>query len=97
MSLSYEISPSQLNSYQRDGVVLLKNVFKQRWIDQISLGIDKNKETPSKYAQFLKNGPDEGAYFNDYFNWRRIPEFEELIWHSPAANVAMQLMQVDKW
>ena len=34
----------------------------------------------------------EGVYFNDYFNWRNIPQFSKLVKESPAAHIAAQLM-----
>ena len=61
-------------------------------------GIEKNLEKPSIYSESLKSldgdgdGGRGGAYFNDYMNWRQIEEFEELVWKSPAARIAGQLM-----
>ena len=33
-----------------------------------------------------------GTYFNDYCNWKKIPEFREFVEHSPAAEIAGSLM-----
>ena len=55
-------------------------------------GIAKNLEKPSIYSESLRPSGDGGAYFNDYMNWRQIEEFEELVWKSPAARIAGQLM-----
>ena len=35
----------------------------------------------------------EGVYFNDYFNWKNIPQFTKLVFESPAAHIASQLME----
>ena len=35
----------------------------------------------------------EGVYFNDYFNWKNIPQFTKLVFDSPAAHIASQLME----
>ena len=61
----------------------------------IPQGIAKNLAKPSTYSESLKSpsgGGGGGAYFNDYMNWREIEEFEELVWKSPAARIAGQLM-----
>ena len=51
---------------------------------------------PSIYSESLKSaGGGGGAYFNDYMNWRQIEEFEDLVWKSPAASIAAQLMGSD--
>jgi ectoine hydroxylase-related dioxygenase (phytanoyl-CoA dioxygenase family) len=39
--------------------------------------------------QVSNNG---GVYFNDYCNWKKIPEFQEYIYNSPAAELAGNLM-----
>ena len=36
---------------------------------------------------------NEGAYFNDYCNWEKIPQFKKYIMESPAAEIAGRLME----
>ena len=45
------IGPSFLSDhfYQRDGVVVLRNVLSKEWIEKIAAGIEKTKENPSKF------------------------------------------------
>ena len=33
-----------------------------------------------------------GTYFNDYCNWKKIPEFQQYVHNSPAAELAGTLM-----
>lgn len=35
----------------------------------------------------------QGHYFNDYCNWRRIPEFQDFAFNSPAAEIAGRMMR----
>ncbi|XP_023715152.1 probable phytanoyl-CoA dioxygenase isoform X4 [Cryptotermes secundus] len=44
------------------------------------------------YAEWLKVSNNGGVYFNDYCNWKKIPEFQEYIYNSPAAELAGNLM-----
>jgi ectoine hydroxylase-related dioxygenase (phytanoyl-CoA dioxygenase family) len=37
-------------------------------------------------------GDSGGVYFNDYCNCKKIPEFQEYIYNSPAAELAGTLM-----
>jgi ectoine hydroxylase-related dioxygenase (phytanoyl-CoA dioxygenase family) len=37
-----------------------------------------------------------GRFFGDYCNWRRIPEYEDFLRHSPAASIAGTLMGATK-
>ncbi len=91
MSNRVQITSEQVETYQRDGVVLVKGLFKD-WVQMIRAGIDRNMTEPGPYAsENLKEGED-GRFFDDYCNWTRIPEFEEVIRHSQVARVAAQLM-----
>ncbi len=91
MSSNVQITTEQIETYQSDGVVLVKGLFKD-WVQLIRAGINRNMTEPGPYAsENLKEG-EGGRFFDDYCNWTRIPEFEEVIRHSQAAQVAAQLM-----
>ena len=86
------ISQSDIDAFQRDGVVLVKGLFKDH-VETLRKGIERNMAEPSEYAaENLKPG-EGGRFFDDYCNWTRIPEFEEVIRTSPAAEVAADLMR----
>jgi len=86
------ISDTQINTYQTDGVVLIKDLFVD-WVDVIKAGIERNMIEPGQYAsENLKQG-EGGRFFDDYCNWTRIPEFVDVIENSQAGSVAAQLMQ----
>lgn len=89
------VTQDQIDAFQRDGVVLIKGLFKDH-VEQIRSGIDRNMSEPGPYAaENLKEG-EGGRFFDDYCNWTRIPEFEDVIRKSPAAEVAADLMQSNK-
>jgi len=49
--------------------------------------------SPSKDKLYLnarkfQEGTSSGTYFNDYCNWKKIPEFQEYVHNSPAAELA---------
>ena len=86
------IKPTDIDAFQRDGVVLIKGLFADH-VDTIRAGIERNMSEPGPYAaENLKDG-DSGRFFDDYCNWTRIAEFEEVIRNSPAAAVAADLMK----
>ena len=86
------LSPSKIKDFETDGAVLVKGLFSD-WIDTIRSGIDKNMADPGSYAaENLKSG-ESGRFFDDYCNWTRIPEFEDVIRHSDVGSVAAQIMQ----
>ncbi|MEJ5219645.1 phytanoyl-CoA dioxygenase family protein [Cognatishimia sp. D5M38] len=85
------LSQDHINAFQRDGVVLIKGLFADH-VETLRAGIDRNMAEPGPYAaENLKEG-EAGRFFDDYCNWTRIPEFEEVIRTSAAAEVAADLM-----
>lgn len=85
------LTQAHIDDFQRDGVVLIKGLFADH-VETIRTGIERNMADPGPYAaENLKDG-EAGRFFDDYCNWTRIPEFEEVIRTSPAAEVAADLM-----
>lgn len=88
------ITQEHVETFRRDGVVLIRGLFKDH-VDALRAGVERNMSEPGPYAsENLKQG-DNGRFFDDYCNWNRIPEFEAVIWGSPAAEVAADIMQSD--
>ena len=85
------VTQSDIDTFQRNGVVLIKGLFRDH-VDILRQGIERNMQDPGPYAaENLKDG-EGGRFFDDYCNWSRIPEFEDVIRTSPAAEVAADLM-----
>ena len=87
--------PSDLvDAFQKDGVVLIPELFKDH-VETLRAGIQRNMDAPGPYAaENLKPG-ETGRFFDDYCNWTRIPEFEEVIHASPVLHLAADLMRSD--
>ncbi len=88
------VTQQMVNTYQQDGVVLIKGLFAE-YVDVLRDGVAANMAAPGPYASENKKEGQTGRFFDDYCNWKRIPEFEQVIRKSPAAEVAADLMQSD--
>jgi len=86
------ITQTHINDFQRDGVVMIKGLFAD-YVDLIRSGIARNMFEPGPYSAENLNKGDEGRFFDDYCNWNRISEFEDVIRNSPAGHVAANLMK----
>ena len=86
------ITQDHIDSYQRDGVVLIKGLFADH-VDSLRAGVARNMENPGPYASNNDKAGETGRFFDDYCNWDRIAEFGDVIHGSPAARVAADLMQ----
>ncbi len=85
------VTKQQIEAYDRDGAVILPGLFAD-WIDVIAAGIERNMTQPGEYAAENTKSGDRGRFFDDYCNWQRIPEFADVIQHSPGAEAAAALM-----
>lgn len=89
------VTQQDIDDYQRDGVVIIRGLFKDH-VDTLAAGIARNMADPGPYAAENLKAGEGGRFFDDYCNWQRIPEFEEVIRTSPAAAVAADLMGAQK-
>lgn len=90
--INAKISQDHIDTFQRDGVVLIKGLFAD-YVEDIRMGIETNMNEPGIYAsENLTNG-EAGRFFDDYCNWNRIPKFEHVVRTSIAGEVAASLMK----
>ena len=80
--------------FQNDGVVVLRDVLDKSWLDRLVSSIDANMQSPGPHG---KNHADTGgAYFGDYVNWQRFPDFLNVAKQGPLGELAAQLMGASK-
>ncbi|WP_322865254.1 phytanoyl-CoA dioxygenase family protein [Aquicoccus sp. G2-2] len=85
------VSQTEIDQFQRDGVTVIRGLFKDH-VEALRAGVARNMEVPGPYASENKKEGEAGRFFDDYCNWQRIPEFEQVIRESPAAAVGAALM-----
>ncbi len=84
------VSETVIEEFQRDGVAVLRGVFAD-WVRVLAEGLARNQREPSPTARY-HTGDGKAAFFNDYCNWDRIPEYRSFIYESPAGEIAAELM-----
>ena len=90
--MAFSITDQDIADFQRDGAVRLRGLFKD-WVGIIEQGIERNMREPGPYAAESVKAGEPGRFFDDYCNWQRIPEFQEIVHHSPAAEAAACIMR----
>ena len=88
------LSQADIEAFQRDGVVLIRGLFADH-VDALREGVAANMDAPGPYASNNEKSGETGRFFDDYCNWQRIEQFQQVIENSPAAEVAAELMQSD--
>ena len=85
------VTQADIDAFARDGVCCIRGLFADH-VEGLRAGVARNMAEPGPHAaENLKPG-EAGRFFDDYCNWQRIGEFEDAIRHSPAAEVAADLM-----
>jgi ectoine hydroxylase-related dioxygenase (phytanoyl-CoA dioxygenase family) len=86
------VTEADVERYQSDGAIVLRGVFAD-WVEPLRAGVAANMAAPSAYERTVRPADGTPAFFQDYCNWQRIPEFGRFVVESPAAAVAARLMR----
>jgi ectoine hydroxylase-related dioxygenase (phytanoyl-CoA dioxygenase family) len=89
------ITQADIETFQNEGVVLIKNLF-ANYVEDLREGLAFNMKNPGPYAAENLSKGERGRFFDDYCNWNRIPEFKKVIFEGPAGAVAADLMKSEK-
>lgn len=86
------ITQDDIETYARDGVVLVRGLFADR-VETLRAGVARNMAEPGPFAAENLHKHEAGRFFDDYCNWARIPEFAAVLRDAKLAEVAADLMQ----
>ena len=91
--LSRTITPDEIETYHRDGVLLLPGMFDKDWIELLNKGLDANIEAPTRRSRIWYKDTSGRSMFYDHTAWQGIEEYRKFIFNSPAAQICGQLMR----
>ena len=87
------ITPDEVETYHRDGVLLLPGMFDKDWIELLNKGLDANIEAPTRRSCIWYEDTSGRSMFYDHTAWQGIEEYRKFIFNSPAAQICGQLMR----
>ena len=85
------ITREEVETYQRDGVLLLQNMFDKDWIELLNKGLDINIEAPTRRSRIWYKDTSGRSMFYDHTAWQNIEEYKKFIFNSPAAQICGRL------
>ena len=93
-ALDYPALETDIETFQDDGVVLIRGSFSD-WVDALRSGLERNLKNPEQFAFPCESIPPggQGRFFDSYCNWHRIPEYTAYLRESSAASMAGQFMK----
>ena len=75
------ITSNDIKSFNNDGVVLLRGVFKD-WIEILRRGAEFHINNPSENALIHKQDSYQGQFMEDFCSWQRIAEYKDFVLNS---------------
>lgn len=87
-----EISADQIDTFRRDGVVMLSNIFDVEWIELLRAGLSRHLAAPTPRARVWDRDDAGRTMFWDSMAWHDVPEYQRFVFESPAAEVAGRLL-----
>lgn len=82
----------EIDSFIRNGVVCLRRLLEESWLELLRRGFERNIKEPGPYACFYTDKSTPGVFRDDYCNWTRIDEYRQVIFESQIAECAGQLL-----
>jgi ectoine hydroxylase-related dioxygenase (phytanoyl-CoA dioxygenase family) len=78
--------------FRRDGACVVRGLLSEAEVARLQAGVERNLAAPSERA--IEGGGESGSgrFFEDFRNWTRVAEYEEVIRGSRLGEAAAELM-----
>jgi len=86
------IETELIDAFQRDGVVVLRGVFKG-WEKRLGQAVDAAMARPSALERSYQPTDGSARFFQDYCRWQELQDMRDFVFQSDAARIAATLMQ----
>ncbi len=90
--LPREITAEEIETYDREGVVMLPGVFDGGWIRLLDEGLTESRAEPTRRGAVWDRDENNREMFYDSHAWMRVPAYERFVKESPCAELAGRLM-----
>ena len=82
------------NDYLNNGVALIKNFCKDKYLDLVKKAIQFSIDNPSPFSKKINNG--EGDFFYDYWTYKRNKNIQELLMSQEFINKIKEISSSTK-
>lgn len=87
------IDPTLVETFQRDGAVCIRQLFRPQEMAVLRAGIDENLAHLSPRAKVASRPDDPGRFVEDFCNWQNNVHYRRFIFDSALAETAARLMR----
>lgn len=86
------VSADDIRAYAEDGVVCLRQVIDESWIETLRAGVERNMAEPSERGRLWNRSDNGQTTFYDSQYWQTIDEYRSFVFESPIARLAGEVM-----
>lgn len=84
------LTEKEIETYRRDGVIMIKGLLQDNWLNLMESGVEEARHSASMAGKAMS--AKSPGYQMDAYLWKRIDAIRDLIYYSPFARWAQQLM-----
>jgi ectoine hydroxylase-related dioxygenase (phytanoyl-CoA dioxygenase family) len=88
------LSKSDIDSYNRDGAILIKKAIEPRWLQRIEKAIQQDMQRPGPF--FSEYKANRGKFHGNNLNWLTYSDLADFVVRSPLPEMASQLLASEK-
>jgi len=90
------ITEAQKNSYREDGIVCLRALIDEEWVNYLRDLVNENIRNPSDMTKNIDEADSTGFFFYDTFVSQHLHGYQKFVFESPAAQAVADLIGSDK-
>lgn len=90
------VTDDEIETFDRDGVVLLKGLFDAEWVARLRELADIDMNSSGELKHELVEPGGDGRFYVNTFLWPRNDAFRDFVFNSPASQLAASIMGANK-
>jgi len=90
------VTQAEIDAYDRDGVVLLRGVIDQEWLDTVAAAIERDIAEPGPFCHSYIPANGEGRFHGNLRIWQNDLAFRAYCFSSPLPALAAALLGAKK-
>ena len=91
--MPFELTQTQIDEFQSDGALVLRQLLEPREVALLRQGIDVNLAHPSPRAKIASARDDPGWFIEDFCSWQENRCYRQVIFESRLGEVGGRLMR----
>jgi len=85
------LTPGEIDAYERDGVICARGLFPHAWVDRMATALDRAVANPTLMGNVVSMKDDD--FSGDLFLWKFDDDFRDFVYESPASCIAQQVLR----